>query len=181
MNESDRWLLSFYRASETQGALFFGRLARILRDERVVADMTRHFADEARHAHLWTACLGELGASPLQLGRAYQDAYLEAAGLPASLMEVLALTHVFERRVMRQYAEHARRPGLAPPVARTLALIMEDERRHVRWVGDALNRLRAEFGAEPVDTALARFERADAEVHDEALARWRHELAEVSP
>ena len=61
MTDADRWLLSFYRASETQGALFFGRLARVLRDERVVADMTHHFADEARHAHLWTQCLADMG------------------------------------------------------------------------------------------------------------------------
>lgn len=180
MTESDRWLLSFYRASETQGALFFGRLARVVRDERVVADMTRHFADEARHAHLWTRCLADMGSPPLQLPRAYQDAYLEAAGVPASLMEVLALTHVFERRVMRQYAAHARRPSVAAPIAGTLAFIMEDERWHVRWVGDALERMKAELGADAVEAALRRFERADAEVHDDALAQWRHETAEAS-
>ena len=26
--ENDRWLLSFYRSSEINGALFFGRIAR---------------------------------------------------------------------------------------------------------------------------------------------------------
>ena len=95
-------------------------------------------------------------------------------------MEVLALTHLFERRVMRQYAAHARRPALAAPVASTLALIMEDERWHVRWVGDALERMKPELGAHAVESALRRFERADADVHDDALAQWRHEMAEAS-
>lgn len=180
MKDSDRWLLSFYRASELQGALFFGRLARNIRDERLACDMTAHFADEARHASLFTECLREMGAGPWDVGRAYQDAYLEAAGLPASLMEVLALTHVFECRVMRQYARHLREPRLHPAIARTLEAIMRDERHHVAWTGAALARLRGEDGAEAVDAALTRFRAADELVHDDAMARWSAELEEAS-
>lgn len=180
MTSPHRWLLSFYRASEIQGALFFGRLARTLRDPRVLGDMTAHFADEARHAQVFTRCVGELGWSPCDVPRAYQDGYLDAAGLPASLMEVLALTHVFERRVMRQYSRHLREPGLPEPIARALADVMVDERRHVRWTGEALDRFRAELGAGRVDEALARFEAADLEVHGDAMTRWLAELHEVA-
>ena len=175
MTESDRWLLSFYRASELQGALFFGRLARTLREPGVVSDMTAHFADEARHAALFSRCLDELGAAPCTTGRAYQDGYLEAAGLPASLLEVLALTHVFERRVMRQYAEHLRLRRGPAEVEAVLRTIMRDERRHVAWTKAAVERLGAsspDRAAVAVD-ALRRYAEADRLVHDEASALWR--------
>jgi rubrerythrin len=173
LNENDRWLLSYYRTSEIQGALFFGRLARLIRDERVQADMTAQFADEARHADLFTRCLHECGTSALALPRAYQDAYLEAAGIPANLVDVLALTHVFERRVMRCYAEHLRRDDALPAVRATLRAIMTDERQHVRWTHDALERLRSVHGAAAVDESLARHVRADGEVHDAARLEWQ--------
>ena len=179
MTTPDRWLLSFYRASEIQGALFFGRLARTLRDPALLGDMTQHFADEARHAQVFTECLRELGLSPCDVGRAYQDAYLDAAGLPGSIMEVLALTHVFERRVMRQYARHLREPGVDAAIVRALESVMIDERRHVAWTGAALDRLRAELGSPAVDAALARFRAADELVHDAALSRWTAEMAEL--
>lgn len=178
MTDSDRWLLSFYRASEIQGALFFGRLARTLRDERVLLDMTAQFEDEARHARLFTDCLHELGASPWDIGRAYQDAYLDAAGLPRDLLEVLALTHVFERRVMRQYASHRRLPGLDPRIACTLEEVMRDERRHVAWTAAALEGMRAD-SPERIDAALRRFREADELVHHDALAAWQQGMTEL--
>src|SRR5262245_10960380 len=101
-------MLSFYRTSEIGGALFFGQLARRLRSGDIQQNMTRHFADEAQHAKLWTDCMGELGLTPLKLEDTYQDRYLAAAGLPANLMEILAITHVFEKRVFRHYLAHAR-------------------------------------------------------------------------
>jgi len=173
LNENDRWLLSYYRASEIQGALFFGRLARLVRDERVQADLTAQFADEARHADLFTRCLRECGTSALQLPRAYQDGYLEAAGIPANLVDVLALTHVFERRVMRCYAAHLRREDAPPAVKATLLAIVADERQHVRWTRDTLERLKDVHGAGVVDDALERHARADEEVHDAARLEWQ--------
>src|SRR5689334_4733896 len=86
------WLLSFYRGSEISGALFFGRVARTLSASPIACELSRHFADESQHAWLWTDCIQQLGAKPLAIETVYQDRYLAAAGLPANLMEVLALT-----------------------------------------------------------------------------------------
>ena len=108
VDENTLWLLSFYRSSEISGALFFGRIARTLSASPIAHDLTRHFADESQHAWLWTDCIQQLGAKPLAIDAAYQDRYLAAAGLPANLMEVLALTQIFEQRVIRQYAQHSR-------------------------------------------------------------------------
>jgi len=170
------WLLSFYRVSEITGALFFGRLAKSAKPGPIQMDLTRHFADEAAHARLWTDCLAKLGAVPLKLEETYQERYLAAAGMPANLMEVLALTQIFERRVINQYSRHARLPGLDAPVRETLALIMEDEKWHLQWIRDALRGMEAEYGADAIATALKRYAAADKEAYADVLARHGDKL-----
>lgn len=169
LSEGEHWLLSFYRSSEISGALFFGRLAGSMRPGPVQADMTKHFADESQHAWLWTRCLDELGAPALKLRSSYQDQYLSAAGLPANLMEVLALTQTFERRVVAQYSLHRRLPGLAEPVQAALDRILEDERWHIEWVGQALEAMKPEYGPGEVEKTLRRFQDADREVYEETV------------
>lgn len=111
IDENLHWILSFYRTSEISGALFFGELARSLRPSAIQQDMTRHFADEANHARIWTDCMESLGVEPLKLPTAYQNQYLAAAGMPVNLMEILAITQVFEKRVVAQYALHRESPA----------------------------------------------------------------------
>jgi hypothetical protein len=163
------WLLSFYRVSEIGGALFFGRLARTIKAGPVQGDLTRHFADEARHAALWTRCIEAVGGEAIALENAYQDRYLAAAGLPANLMEVFALTQVFEQRVLRQYSHHRAVAGLHPAVHETLAAIMEDEKWHIEWIRRALKTMADEWGEEQIRATLRRFQAADQSIYD-ALA-----------
>ena len=169
LSDDERFLLSYYRVSEINGSLFFGRLARALRPSPIQHDLTRHFADEAQHAWYWTQCLHSLGAQPLKLSDAYQDQYLEAAGLPVNLMEVLAITLVFERRVINQYAKHRGVPDLQPQVGATIDRIMEDERWHVQWVRDALDGMAERFGKDTIDATLRRYRDADREVYAKTL------------
>lgn len=176
IDENLHWLLSFYRTSEISGALFFGQLARGLRPSAIQQDMTRHFADEAQHARYWTDCLAQLGSDPLRLGCSYQDQYVSAAGMPANLMEVLAITQVFERRVVSQYALHARAPGIPSPVQDTLEKIMVDERWHLQWVHQALNRLAPTYGRDCIQQTLQRFTAADCEVYARTLAEHRERV-----
>ena len=164
------WLLSYYRHCELGGALFFGRLARVVRPGRLQHEITRQFADEARHADLWGRCLDGLGLAPVRVANAYQDRYLDAAGLPASLMEVLAVTHVFERRAFRQYVAHARRTGTHPAVRAAIGELLADERRHLAWVRRALRDAEEEHGRDEVRAAVARYDAADREIHAETLA-----------
>jgi len=174
--DSERWMLSFYRTSEITGALFFGRLAKSWPAGAMQADLTQHFSDESSHASLWTQALTTLGCKPDRIAVAYQDAYLEAAGLPMNAMEILAITQVFERRVMQQYARHSRLDGLHPVIADTLKTIMRDERWHIDWVGKALQDLEPKFGAERIRATLARYKRADAEVYARVLDEHRQRL-----
>ena len=175
--DTQRWLLSYYRTSEISGALFFGRLARAQPPGEIQQDLTRHFADEAQHARYWTDCIAELGGHPLRLNGAYQDQYLAAAGMPANLMEVLAITSVFERRVVNQYARHLALPELEPAIARTLTKIMEDERWHIFWVREALHELEKDYGHDHVVATVRRFQQADREVYYATIDEHEERLA----
>ena len=177
LSDDDLFLLSYYRSSEISGSLFFGRLARVLKPSPIQHDISKHFADEAQHAWYWTRCIDALGARPLKLTEAYQDQYLEAAGVPANLMEVLAITLVFERRVINQYSRHRAVPGLDPHVTETIDLIMADEKWHVRWVRAALAGLEDRYGKDDVAATLQRCRQADRDVHAATLA----ELGERIP
>jgi hypothetical protein len=179
ISENELWLLSFYRISELSGALFFGRLARALRAGPIQHDLTRHFADESQHAWYWTRCIAELGAEPISLGQAYQDRYLAAAGLPANLMEVLAITQVFEARVIGQYNLHRHTPTLRPAIKKTLDRILEDEKWHIQWVRAALEGMTSKYGKERVRATLERYAAADREVYRQTIAEHEQRVVDL--
>ncbi len=177
MTENDLWILSFYRLSEINGAQFFAKLAGHLRDDAIRYDMTRHFSEEAQHAWYWTQCIEQLGAKPLQLDRTYQDQYFANIGLPANIMEILAITQVFERRVINHYAKQARMPGTHPAIKRTLARIMDDEKWHLQWVSDALKALEPEYGEETIRDTLDRYWLADKAIYQRLLSEHNERFA----
>lgn len=176
IDENLHWLLSYYRISEISGALFFGQLARGLKPSAVQCDMTRHFADEAQHASYWTQCLQRLGGQPLKLGTAYQDQYLAATGMPSNLMEILALTQVFENRVITQYNLHTACDQLPPAVRATLGKIMTDERWHLEWIRGALVDMEDEYGKDHIRQTLKRFTAADREVYANTIQEHRQRI-----
>jgi rubrerythrin len=173
--DDTRWLLSFYRHSEITGAMFFARMARGLRPSALSADLTRHFADEANHARYFSECMDALGMRPYRLKSAYQDRYLEAAGLPVNLMEVLAITQVFEQRVAFTYARHLRAP-VEPEVRATLERILADEQWHIRWVRGALRDMEATYTKELVQRTVQRCRAADLAVYRETALEHRQRL-----
>jgi hypothetical protein len=180
VTQDELWLLSFYRVSEIGGALFFGRLARTIKAGALQSDLTRHFADEARHAALWTRCIEAVGGEAIALENAYQDRYLAAAGLPANLMEVFALTQVFEQRVLRQYSHHRAMAELHPAVLEALTTIMEDEKWHIAWIRSALERMAGEWGEDAIRATVRRFQAADQSIYDALAAEAPDRLAYVA-
>jgi len=176
VNENELWIASFYRSSEISGALFFGRVARTVRGP-LQKDVTHHFADEAAHASYWTDCIDALDARAIPMRDAYQDRYMEAVGVPASLMEVMAITQVFEKRVIGQYNEHLRRESVPVPVKDTIKKIMRDERWHVRYVRDALQGMEQRYGAEEIAATLTRFTAADEEIYAKTQAEYNERIA----
>src|SRR3954469_1946857 len=165
LSAEDEWLLSFYRTSEISGALFFGRIARSPQPGPPQRDMPRRFPDEGQPARYWTNCIEDVGARALKLDAAYQDQYISAVGLPANLMEILAITSVFERRVVNQYARHLRVPHLHPAVKHTLDTIVGDEKWHIQWVRDALTDMEPEYGRDHIAATVSRMVEADREIY----------------
>jgi len=82
------------------------------------------------------------------------------------LLEVLALTQIFERRVVRHFKAHLAWPGTHPEVARTLQQLIDEEVGHIRWVKDRLDAYGAIHGELVVREMLDRFQRIDEQVYN---------------
>jgi rubrerythrin len=140
IDENELWVLSYYRASELAGALLFGRLARRTSDAELAVYLTEHFAEEARHAWMWTETIRSLGHLPVPLTDTYQSQYAREIGIPSSMTEVLVLTQVFEERIYSHFSRHAQRSGINPIVHQTLQFMLEEERGHLDWIREWLDR-----------------------------------------
>ncbi len=157
--------LNFYRASELHGGLILGQVARRTRDIGLVIELTRHSAEEITHSLLWTETILAVGGRVLPVRETYQARYARVIGAPMALLDVLALTQVFERRVYRHFTEHLRRPGTHPAVRATLKRMLEEEKGHLQWVKlwlDEQSRLRGDV----VAATMRRYTEADALVYE---------------
>lgn len=128
------WKLNWYRQSELDGALLLGRAVRAASDSSLIVALTHHAADEAHHASLWAKAIESTGSPCVRISRSYQSYYADFGAMPVSLPEVLALTHVFERRVWRQFQRELAHPAWPEVVRSTFDRLLEDERRHLDWI-----------------------------------------------
>ena len=157
--------LNFYRASELHGGLVLGQLVRGVRDPQLISELTRHSAEEVAHAQLWTETIVAVGGRPRPVRDTYQTHYARAIGAPSSVLQVLALTQVFERRVYRHFLDHARIPGTHPTVRATLERMCEEEKHHLSWVKHWLDR-EAERDASRVERIMADYAAIDEGIYD---------------
>jgi hypothetical protein len=141
--------------------------------------MTKHFADESQHAWYWTECISQFGVTPFKLDASYQDQYTSACGIPANLMEVLAITQVFEQRVIHQYARHIRVPGLDSRIVATIDRIMNDEKWHIQWVRGALKALEPDYGVAEIAATKKKFSDADREVYARTMKEHEERIGEL--
>jgi acyl carrier protein len=155
-----------------------GRLARETDDDDLRVRLTEHCAEEARHAWAWTEAILNVGGTPRRVSETYQSRYHAAVGNPSNLLEVLALTQIFERRVVRHFKAHLSWPGTHPEVARTLQQLIDEEVGHIRWVKDRLDDYAAVHGEPVVKEMLDRFQRIDEQVYAE-LGKYRECFEEV--
>lgn len=162
------WVLSYYRASELAGALFFGRLARRATDPEMAVLLTCHFAEEAQHARLWTETIRRLGHWPIQITETYQSRYAREIGLPTSMAQILVLTRVFEERIYHHFSLHARRPDVHPLVRETLLSMLRDEDHHLDWVRNKLAEYETE-GLADVTSLTRQYKEVDECIYREAL------------
>lgn len=169
ISENDLWILSYYRESELAGSLIMGRLARETDDDDLRVHLTEHCAEEAQHAWLWTETILKVGGTPKRVAETYQTRYYAEIGTPTSLLEILALTQVFERRVIRHFRAHMKWPNTHPAVLETLQRMIDDEVGHISWVKDRLDRYAAEKGEAVVAETMRRFTEVDERVYEAAM------------
>ena len=178
ISENDLWILSYYRESELAGSLVMGRLARETDDDDLRVHLTEHCAEEAHHAWLWTETILKVGGTPKRVAETYQTRYYAEIGTPASLLEILALTQVFERRVIRHFRAHMKWPNTHPVVLETLQRMIDDEVGHISWVKDRLDRYAVEKGQAIVAETMGRFTEVDERVYEAAM-RYRDNAREL--
>lgn len=165
VDKSEISLLNFYRASELHGGLILGQMVRRARDPELILQLTQHSAEEVMHALLWTETIVAVGGKPAPVRDTYQNRYVEVVGAPITLLEVLALTQVFERRVYRHFTLHLRNPGVHPVVAATLRRMLEEEKGHLSWVKRWLDE-QARVRGTVVRDVIRRYVSADQQIYD---------------
>jgi demethoxyubiquinone hydroxylase (CLK1/Coq7/Cat5 family) len=172
-------VLNFYRASELHGGLCLGQVAQRARGTELLLELTRHAAEEVVHAQLWTETIVAVGGEVRPVRDTYQARYAAVLGPPSTLLQVLALTQVFERRVYRHFTEHLRRPGTHPAVRATLRRMLEEEKGHLAWVRRWLDRQKLARGAAEVDETMRRYAAVDAAVYERLTLDlgWREAAA----
>ncbi len=164
-------LLNFYRASELHGGLILGQMVRRTRDPELIMQLTRHSAEEIMHAQLWTETIVAVGGKPSPVRDTYQNRYVAVVGMPISVLEVLALTQVFERRVYRHFTLHLRNPAVHPVVAATLSRMLEEEKGHLSWVKHWLDD-QARAKGTVVRDVMRRYVVADQGIYDALSAEY---------
>jgi len=150
-------LYSYYRDAELRGATLLLRLILRIEDSEAQVKLSRHLADETRHAWLWTKRIADLGAVPVRVTDGYQTRIGQQVGIPKTLIDLFALTVVVEERAQRRYLEHARRPDVDPDTLAILHEVTKDEKWHIGWIKGKLRELAAVNGGE--DKMLATLER----------------------
>jgi rubrerythrin len=167
-------LYSYYRDAELRGATLLLKLLMRVDDNEAQVKLSRHLADETRHAWLWTKKIADMGATPVRVPDGYQTRIGQEVGIPKTLIDLLALTVVVEERAQRRYLEHARRPDVDPDTLEILHEVTKDEKWHIGWIKNKLKELAAANGGEEkMLAALERYREIDRKVIADMVAKER--------
>ncbi len=159
-------IYSFYRDAELRGARLLFNLIGHLKDADSQVKMSRHLADETRHAWLWTKRIADLGGAPVPVADGYQRRLGLRTGVPKDILELLALTVVVEERARARYTHHLSLPSVDQETRDVLNSAMEDEHWHLSWIENKMREIAREQGNEQRATeALERYRQIDREVY----------------
>src|SRR5579875_453640 len=111
-SEKQILIFSFYRDAELRGARLLFNMFNHLQDADSQLKLSKHLADETRHAWLWTKRIADLGGSPVHVEDGYQKRLGLRIGIPKNIIDLLALTVVVEERAQSRYSAHAALPGV---------------------------------------------------------------------
>jgi len=167
-------LYSYYREAELRGAALLLKLIMRIDDPEAQVKLSRHLADETRHAWLWTKRIVDLGATPVPIVDGYQTRLGKEIGIPKTLIDLFALTVIVEERAQERYLEHARRSDIDPETKEILHEVTKDEKWHIGWIKNKLKEMAAANGGEEkMLAALERYRQIDSKVVAEMKAKER--------
>lgn len=167
-------IYSYYRDAELRGATLLLKLLMRMDDREAQIKLSRHLADETRHAWLWTKQITDLGYTPVPVADGYQTRLGLEVGIPKTLIDLFALTVVVEERAQYRYLAHARRPDVDPAIREVLHEVTKDETWHIGWIKNQLKELaEANGGQEKMLATLARYRAIDCKVVAEMEGRER--------
>src|SRR5579883_971216 len=126
-SEKQILIFSFYRDAELRGARLLFNMFNHLQDADSQLKLSKHLADETRHAWLWTRRITDLGGTPLMLADGYQRRLGARLGVAKGIIELLGLTVVVEERAQSRYKAHAALPNVEPETRAVLEAVTEDE------------------------------------------------------
>ena len=165
-NEKQILIFSFYRDAELRGARLLFNLLGHIKDMDSQLKLSKHLADETRHAWLWTRRIGDLGGAPLALPDGYQRRLGLRTGVPKGIIEILGLTVIVEERAQSRYMAHAALPNVDEATLETLKSVTEDETWHLSWIEKKMRDIaRLDGGEAQADKILERYRRIDREVY----------------
>lgn len=179
-NAYDILLFNYYRDAELRGADLILRLMNRIDDPSLQEKLARHLADETHHAWLWTDRIRALGGIPVRIVDGYHRHLRRKTGLPANLLDLVALTYVVEERSQKRYEEHAARPDVDPTTLKVLEELQSDEERHLSWVGEKLAQFAKSEGRQRVTSVLDRYRKLEAEAFAEMLVDEQRALEEIT-
>jgi rubrerythrin len=167
-------LYSYYRDAELRGSTLLLKLIMRVDDSETQVKLSKHLADETRHAWLWTKRIADLGAAPVRVTDGYQTRLGQEIGIPKTLIDLFALTVVVEERAQRRYLEHAQRPDVDPETLHILHEVTKDEKWHIGWIKNKLKELAcANGGEDKASAALERYREIDRKVVADLIAKER--------
>ncbi|HVL82420.1 MAG TPA: ferritin-like domain-containing protein [Actinomycetota bacterium] len=176
-------LLNSIRFAELRGAGYLSYLAEVLDDPSMMAKMTKHAADEGKHAHFVTLMIRREGGQPRSmvhqnLFRAMSEARgqrgdggppLETCPPREELVEVFASMQAIERSAKGAFQAFEKLYADDEVVLSMVKEVLRDEEFHIGWISKVLDRWRADGLGEQVDDALERGRRALAEARDRSI------------
>jgi bacterioferritin (cytochrome b1) len=159
-------IFSFYRDAELRGARLLFNMFSHLQDADSQLKLSKHLADETRHAWLWTRRIADLGGAPLMLADGYQRRLGTRLGIARGIVELLGLTVVVEERAQSRYMAHAALPNVDRETREVLQAVTEDETWHLSWIEKKMREIARDNGREAeADEILARYREIDREVY----------------
>ena len=146
MHPTEIELLNRYATAELAGSLLLGKYARIVDDPFLIARLTNHCYDEARHSWKWMGFMEENNI-PIRPTHGKND-YFGYMSETQSIIDFLAAVHVYEMRVQWHLTLHSQVSKIHPGLKKVMLEIMEDEKYHLAWIRNYLHKLQKEGNTE---------------------------------